>query len=73
MRISDVYRNHVLKGCMRILENGQIEWAYCQEADNWQSFWWSNDVKFLIEDLIQEFPYRQELAVSEFKIRRRGS
>jgi hypothetical protein len=73
MNIYDIYRYQDLKACMRILENGQIEWAYCQETDNWQAFWWSNNIKFLIEELIQEFPYRTELAVSEFKIRRRGS
>jgi hypothetical protein len=73
MQIYDVYRHHDLKACLRILESGQIEWAYCQEQDDWQGFWWSNDVKYLIEELIQEFPERKDLAVSEFKIRRRGN
>jgi hypothetical protein len=58
---------------MRVLESGQIEWAYRQEQPDWQGFWWSNDVKFLIEELIQEFPTREELAVAEFTIRRRGN
>jgi hypothetical protein len=73
MRIYDVYRYQDLTACMRVLESGQIEWAYRQESYDWQGFWWSNDIKCLIEELIQEFPNRKEWAVSEFTIRRRGN
>jgi hypothetical protein len=70
MRTYDVYRRHDLTARMRVLESGQIEWAYHQGQADWQGFWWSNDVKVLIEELIEDFPYRKELAVSEFMIRR---
>jgi hypothetical protein len=72
MRMYDVYRHHDLIARVRIGEMGTIEWAYRQEHGNWQGFWWSNDVKILIEELIQDFPDRKELAVSEFTIRRRN-
>jgi len=72
MRIYNVYRYENLVARVRILENGTIEWAYGQEHSNWQGFWWHNDGKFLIEDVIQHFPDRQELAVAMFTMRRCG-
>jgi hypothetical protein len=70
MRTYDIYRHQDLTARMRVLDSGQIEWAYEQETVNWQGFWWSNDVKLLIEELAQDFPHRKELAVSEFTVRR---
>jgi hypothetical protein len=71
MRIYDVYRHGKLVARVRIFENGKIEWAYRHEAGNWQGFWWSNEIKSMIEHLIQQHPGRRRLAVSEFTIRRR--
>jgi hypothetical protein len=73
MRTYDVYRHHDLVARVRILENGKIEWAYRQEQGDWQGFWWSNDSKLLIEKLIQDFPRRRVLDVSEFTMRRQGN
>jgi hypothetical protein len=70
MRTYDVYRGQEVTACVRIRECGQIEWAYRQEPFDWQGFWWSNDDKLLIEELIQDFPHRETLTVSEFTIRR---
>ena len=70
MRTYDVYRYQDLTARIRVLESGQIEWAYRQRQHDWQGFWWSNDVRVLIEELIRDFPHREELAVSEFMIRR---
>ena len=70
MRTYDVYRYQDLTARIRVLESGQIEWAYRQGQYDWQGFWWSNDVKVLIEELIEDFPHRKELAASEFMIRR---
>ncbi len=72
MRTYDVYRYEDLVARVRILDSGTIEWAYRQEHADWQGFWWSNDGKFLIEEVIQNFPNRQELAVSVFTLRRCG-
>jgi hypothetical protein len=73
MKVYDIYRHEDLTACVRILESGLIAWAYRQEPYNWQGFWWSNDVKSLIEELIQDFPSRKEFAVTEFTIRQQGN
>lgn len=70
MRLYDVYRHDDLVARVRILENGKIEWAYRQEHGNWQGFWWSNDMKSILEQLIQQYPSRKRLAISEFRLRR---
>jgi hypothetical protein len=73
MRMYDVYRHDELVARVRILATGKIEWAYRQEHGNWQGFWWSNDIKLLIEQLIQQYPRRRHLEISEFRLRRRGN
>jgi hypothetical protein len=72
MRTYDVYRYEHLAARMRVLESGEIEWAYSQGPDDWQGFWWSNNVKAFIEELIHDFPQYEKLTVSEFTIRRQG-
>jgi len=72
MRTYDVYRYEDLVARVCILDSGTIEWVFRQEHADWQGFWWNNDGKFLIEDVIQDFPDRQELAVAMFTIRRCG-
>jgi hypothetical protein len=69
----DVYRYNDLVARVRVTENGTIEWAYGQEWGDWQGFWWSNEVKRILEQLIQEFPRRGVLAASEFTMRRQGN
>src|SRR5688572_29305109 len=71
MRTYDVYRSQEVTACVRVRDSGQIERAYRQALYDWQGFWWSNEEKLLIEELIHDFPHRQELVVSEFKIQRR--
>ena len=72
MRTYDVYRYDSLVAQVHILDSGTIEWADCQEYAEWQNFWWNNNGKFLIEEAIQDYPNRQELAVAVFTIRRCG-
>jgi len=72
MRIYDVYRHQNLAARIRILESGEIEWAYCQGPHDWQDLWWRNDIKAFIEELILDFPQRDTLTASEFTIRRCG-
>jgi hypothetical protein len=72
MRIYDVYRHNDLVARVRILESGTIEWAYRQEPGDWQGFWWSNAIKSTIDELIRQYPDLEELAVSEFRLRRSG-
>jgi hypothetical protein len=48
MRTYDVFRHQNLTARMRVLESGQIEWAYRQGQCDWQGFWWSDDVKVLL-------------------------
>jgi hypothetical protein len=70
MRMYDVYRHNDLVARVRILESGKIEWAYRQEHGDWQGFWWSNDIKSTIDELIRRYPDLEELVVSEFRLRR---
>ena len=70
MRMYDVYRHDDLVARVRILESGKIEWAYRQQQGNWQGFWWSNDIKRNLEDLILEYPNRNTIVMSEFRLRR---
>ena len=71
MRTYDVYRHSDLVARVRILDNGQIEWAYRQVGGDWQGFWWSNDIKAMVEQVIQQYPSRRQLVISEFTLRRR--
>jgi hypothetical protein len=73
MRMYDVYRHNDLVARVRILESGKIEWAYRQEHGDWQGFWWSNDIKSTIDELIRRYPDLEELVVSEFRLRRSGN
>jgi hypothetical protein len=70
MRMYDVYRHKDLTARVRILESGKIEWAYRQAHGSWQGFWWSNDIKFTIEEFIKHYPDFEELVVAEFTLRR---
>jgi hypothetical protein len=70
MRMYDIYRYESLAARMRVLESGEIEWAYRQGPYDWQGFWWRNDIKAFIEELIVDFPEREKLIVSEFTILR---
>ena len=72
MRMYDVYRYHDLVARVRVTENGKIEWAYGQQRGDWQGFWWSNDIKYRIDNLIRRYPDLEELEISEFTLRRRG-
>jgi hypothetical protein len=65
----DVYRYNDLVARARILENGNIEWAYRQEYGNWQGFWWSNPIKNTMEEFIIRYPDFEELVVAEFTLR----
>jgi hypothetical protein len=69
----DVYRHNDLVARVRILESGKIEWAYRQEHGDWQGFWWSNDIKSTIDELIRRYPDLEELVVSEFRLQRSGN
>ena len=73
MRTYDVYRHNDLVARIRIRESGKIEWAYRQEQGDWQGFWWSNDVKSTIDDIIRRYPDLEELNVSDFILRRCGT
>ena len=70
MRLYDVYRYEDFVARVRILEDGNIEWAYRQEYGNWQGFWWSNETKHRIEEFIINYPFFVELVVAEFTLRR---
>ena len=69
----DVYRYNDLVARVRILESGKIQWAYRQAKGNWQGFWWSNDTKGIIDQIIQTYQELEELVVSEFTLRRSGT
>ncbi len=78
MRIYDIFRGYTLRpedmrACVRIQDNGRIEWAYCQEEAAWQGFWWANEVKSEIERTIQECPVLTEFLVSDLTVRRRDN
>ena len=73
MKLYDVYRYNDLVARVRIIESGKIEWAYRQEHGNWQGFWWSNNTKFIIDQIIQQYQDLEELVVSEFRLRRSGT
>jgi hypothetical protein len=68
----DVYRYDDLVARVRVRGSGKIEWAYRQEEGNWQGFWWSNDIKGTIDEIIQKYQELEELVVSEFTLRRNG-
>jgi hypothetical protein len=71
MRVYDVYRHNELVARVRIQPTGKIEWSYRQARGGWQGFWWSNDIKSILEQLIQEYPHRRNVVVAEFRLRRR--
>jgi hypothetical protein len=73
MQIYDVYRGPELKACIRIWNNGEIEWAYYPQAAEWNGFWWSNNIKSAIEHLIQAYPHLEEFPMADFTIRLRGT
>jgi hypothetical protein len=73
MRIYDVYRGQELKACIRVWNTEEIEWAYRPQEAEWNGFWWSNDVKLAIEQIIQHNPSVEEFALADFTIRRRGT
>jgi hypothetical protein len=73
MRTYDVYRHNDLVARIRILESGKVEWAYRQEPGDWQGFWWSNDVKSIIDEIIHRYSDLEELNVSDFILRRCGT
>jgi hypothetical protein len=73
MRTYDVYRYNDLVARIRILDSGKIEWAYRQNQGNWQGFWWSNETKFTIDEIIKLYPDIEELDISEFRILRCGT
>ena len=72
MRMYDVYRYDDLVARVRVRAGGKIEWAYRQEAGNWQGFWWSNDIKCTIDEIIDKYQELEELVVAEFTLRRNG-
>jgi hypothetical protein len=72
MRMYDVYRYDDLVARVRVRDRGKIEWAYRQEEGNWQGFWWCNDVKGTIDEIIQKYQELEELVVAEFTLRRSG-
>jgi hypothetical protein len=73
MRIYDVYRGTALRACIRIQDDGQIDWVYRPDEAEWQGFWWRNDDKSAIEQALQQHPQREELTISGFTIRPRPS
>jgi hypothetical protein len=66
----DVYRHDDLVARVRISDLGKIEWTYRQEQGDWQGFWWSNDIKSTIDEIIRRYPDLEELVVSEFRLQR---
>jgi hypothetical protein len=70
MRIYDVYRCDDLVARVRVLDNGKIEWSYRQESGDWQGFWWCNETKSIIDEIIEQYPGLEVLVVSEFKVRK---
>jgi len=68
----DVYRYDDLVARVRVRARGKIEWAYRQETGNWQGFWWSNDIKCTIDEIIDKYQELEELVVAEFTLRRNG-
>ena len=72
MKMYEVYRGQELKACIRIWGTDEIEWAYRPQEAEWNGFWWGNDVKWAIEQMIQEYPDREEFPISDFTIRRRS-
>jgi hypothetical protein len=70
MRMYDVYRYDDLVARVRVRARGKIEWAYRQEAGSWQGFWWSNDIKCTIDEIIDKYQELEELVVAEFTLRR---
>ena len=72
MRMYDVYRYDDLVARVRVRARGKIEWAYRQETGNWQGFWWSNDIKCTIDEIIDKYQELEELVVAEFTLRRNG-
>jgi hypothetical protein len=73
MRLYDVYRCDDLVARVRVLDNRQIEWSYRQESSDWQDFWWSNETKSIIDEIVEQYPGLEVLVVSEFKIRKSGT
>ena len=69
MSLYDVYRYDASVARVRMLENGKIEWAYHQEYGHGQGFWWSNDMKNIMEEFIKRYPDFEELVVAEFTLR----
>jgi hypothetical protein len=70
MRMYDVYRYDELVARVRVLDNGKIEWAYRQEYGEWQGFWWSNETKSIIDEIVEQYPGLEVLNVSEFHVRK---
>jgi hypothetical protein len=70
MRIYDVYRCDDLVARVRVLDNGKIEWSYRQKSGDWQGFWWCNETKSIIDEIIEQYPGLEVLVVSEFKVRK---
>jgi hypothetical protein len=76
MRVYDIFRGYTfrpedVRACVRIQDNGRIEWAYCQQDAEWRRFWWANEVKSEIERTIQECPALTEFLVSDLTVRQR--
>ena len=69
MRLYDVYRYDDSVARVRMLENGKIEWAYHQENGIGQGFWWSNEMKKIMDEFITRYPDFEELVVAEFTLR----
>jgi hypothetical protein len=73
MRMYDVYRYDELVARVRVLDNGKIEWAYRQEYGEWHGFWWSNETKSIIDEIVEQYPGLEVLNVSEFHVRKSGT
>ena len=72
MKIYDVFRGGELKASIRIWGTSEIEWTYRPVDAEYNGFWWGNDVKQAIEEMILDYPEREVFQVSDFMIRQRG-
>jgi hypothetical protein len=69
MRVYDVYRYDASVARVRLLESDEIEWAYHQEHGHGQGFWWSNNMKNMMDEFIKRYPDFEEMVVGEFTLR----
>ena len=70
MRTYEVYRHRDLVARVRVLDSGHIGWAYGHEQGDWHGYWWFNDVKLTLEQVLLAYPDPQEVVFAEFTLRR---